>query len=321
MNKESDFIVKFKWLIVLAGCLTGSFIERYFGDGMPSNLSGAIGSVVGGAVAIYAFAMLACVWVKGRAGTFVGLSVIIMMVSLFLYNDSQTNKAKITVNSMKSAYNQAASSDGHLRKLSDANGMVIDEKSSTDGDYGEGEVFLRKTINRFADINSNYYREFNSTNIKDLLNWNRLIKDSDFLESHKMISNAKDVVFKYREISFNAQKQVFADVDLLNASQEFKNSIIQGYADGTSKQNFNVSLWSLQIERIDLLSTIIDFLQRTKSKWSINNNNNIVFQNNTDLITFNDYVKKYQRLNGEEAAIIDVAHSRAIKSLNDIKTR
>jgi hypothetical protein len=265
--------------------------------------------------------MLACVWVKGRAGTVVGLSVMIIMVSMFLYNDSQTNKAKITVNSMKSAYNQAASSDGHLRKLSDASGKMVDIKAATDGDYGEGEIFLRKTINKFADINSNYYREFNSTNIKELLNWNRLVKDSDFSESHKMIGNAKDVVFKYREISFNAQKQVLNDVNTLNASETFKNSIIQGYADTTSKQNLNVALWSLQIERIDLLSMIIDFLQRTQNKWSINSNNNIIFQNNTDLITFNDYVKKYQRLNGEEATVVDFAHSKAIKSLNDIKTR
>jgi len=99
MNKETDYITRFKWLIVLIGCLAGSFIERYFGDGFPSNLSGVIGSVVGGAVALYAIAMLACVWVKGRVGTVVGLSVVIIMVSLFLYNDNQRNKAKITVNS------------------------------------------------------------------------------------------------------------------------------------------------------------------------------------------------------------------------------
>ncbi|MCS7064089.1 MAG: hypothetical protein NZM04_08645, partial [Methylacidiphilales bacterium] len=158
------------------------------------------------------------------------------------------------------------------------------------GVYGEVEHFTKTLLIKIAKFRNEYQKEVDDINIDTLLDPTRLRQDKDLRESKLLIHKAKDVVDKYRALSYKLLEDSRLDIISLKISDDQKKIMLRGY-DRTLIESRKIMdvIWGLEYNIILEAEKIIDLLSKKKGAWLIKNNE-IIFKHDNDMTAFNNHL-------------------------------
>lgn len=179
----------------------------------------------------------------------------------------------------------------------------LDTIPKTKGEMGEIERFMKTFINKMTSQRNDYLLELDAIGWGKMLDPERVKQDKTLIESKMMVRNAKDIVNKYRALTFALLDNALKDIDKMNVSDNSRREMANGFNKGMVKSRSQIeTLWDLEAKIISELENIFVLLSARKGAWEIQNGQ-ILFASDSDVSVFNSYLTVIQELIAKEEAI------------------
>jgi hypothetical protein len=276
-----------------------------------SNISYLVGYSLLPAIIVSAIFLMALA--RGCSSSKKAICFILVYISFFLCFEAAYYKklyqCRGALHSIQSSYDSAVQNTGYLRKLANDDGKVVQTSPGSTGEVGTLASFIKECINKFASINTQYYKELKSTGFKDVLNWDRIQNDQGLALSDNILLNAQSCVQKYKALSLQALASTRTQISNLPVSDEVKTEMLRSFDQSIGTSSPCAAFWENQIAVVESVIKIIQLLKTSRGTWYISGGN-IKFTDDSNLALFNKAVDDYNLCLDQEEQMVKAAHDR-----------
>lgn len=196
-----------------------------------------------------------------------------------------------------------------LNSATDSKGMPqrIDHRAdlttTAKGEFGEMERWVKTFMNQMASQRNEYLLELNAIGWENILDPGRLKKDRSLSESKIITQKAKEIVNKYREKTDALLDGVPNDIASLNLSENIRREMLSGFNKGMENTKRKIdAIWDLEGSVVSVIENIVALLSEKKKAWTVSNGQ-LLFNNNSDLNRYNEYLASIQNMIQHQEAI------------------
>ena len=174
-------------------------------------------------------------------------------------------------------------------------------ESDVEGPMGEVQAFVAQMMNESVQMTNRYAAELESVGYLNLLNPQRMMADSEFAESYRILADVDELVSKYRGLHAEQVDSMLEKIDTINASEAFKTGMKAGMASELKESEpVREQIWDLEQKAVDEVRLLVDFLQR--GDWS-SEGGQFVFETDEGLAVFNGHIANINAYTEEQMAL------------------
>ncbi len=300
--RPSSFPLPVWWAVLGAICLfefiLGFFLLKNGTRVMPSFCIGL--GISATLVAVFDI----CLAKKGRLGWNIGASFAIL-VALYVGSVPGYMARKIKENVEQGTMGRSIAKD--LRGLVDAGptGKLkrLDTSAKASGKWGEIELCVKKMTNEMIEVRNGYLEDLDAIKWDTILDANRLAGDKKFLQTHKMLKEAKDAVKSRKLQAIDVMKRATVEVRQIETDDKDKREFIKGFTSGTDKSLLVINkVWNLELKTIEEFEAIIALLEKNRDGWEPSEGQ-VAFYNDAYLNAYNAHMAKVEEYSKRQEEI------------------
>lgn len=230
----------------------------------------------------------------------------------------QTEEANRAMDSMKASMtnysNQLATDPDEMPKRIELQPVT----ATASGDMGVIEVVTKQLLNDAAMLQNSYLKALEDSGWTMVLDVDRLKKDLGMKESLRIVEATKAVVQEYRgkseaildSLPERARAAPFR-------SESSRRQFLQGAEKGqvTGRAN-NAKTWDFEQAIIQEYSGIIELLARRQGHYEFDKDNNVLFELDSDIETYNNHMAKADELIKQQAEHVKNVQANAIRKFD-----
>ena len=179
-------------------------------------------------------------------------------------------------------------------------------------------ALLQTMVNRMLAHRRDYELELEAIGWSGILDGKRLKTDPNLATSRAMLQQANAIVAKYKQRNASIFTAMRQDIEQSDLSSGSRTSMLAGF-DSTLEQGKAqaLELWALEEAALGEFQKIIDLLSTRRSAWQIEDDQ-IMFQAQSDLDTFNSHVSVVQSIVAKQEALQAAAIQRSKDTLDQV---
>lgn len=195
----------------------------------------------------------------------------------------------------------------------------IDTTPTAKGEFGEMERFMKTFMNQITSQRNDYLLELDAIGWGKILDPERVRADSTLVESKITVKRAKDIVAKYRSMTYGLLENARQDIGNLTISESSRRDMLNGFQEGMVSTKAQIDgAWDMEAQAISEFGKMFALLSARNGAWVVQGGQ-ILFANGSDLNAFNSYVASVQELVRKQEAIQKQIIETVRKNLSNIK--
>ena len=301
-KQKSDNLWKI-FLVILSICILGYGL--FFSKNVIDSLTWLIGYYLPSSIIVWL--IFYAIFTRKKGAKIAGISFIIIYVSFMLsgYLSVTMHKieAKKAITEIETQFEKIAKSSSSPSGIPERIQEEIQTSPKSKGIFGEMERFIKVFMDRSISFRNDYLLELSAIGWDKILDPTRVKNDTTFTESIITIKKAKEIVEKYKTLSYSLFENAYAEIDRLEIDEEFKQEMKDGFKSGMEPVKVTLDRnWFLEEKCVLEVEKIIDLLSTRKDVWAIENSQ-IIFYNENDLKEFNAHIYNIQDIVKEQQLI------------------
>lgn len=186
------------------------------------------------------------------------------------------------------------------------------------GDAGKLETAVKTIVNRSLAQRREYELELEAIGWSRILDGERIRKDMSLAESRTILRQARDIVSKYRGQTDELFAQVRHDIETAGLKPEAQRAAIAGFDKNAGQGKAQAAeLWSLEEETLSQVENIFTLLAAKRNSWHVQQNQ-IVFNDQSDLDLFNSYLSRINQIMAQQQALQTAGVRRTQEKLRQL---
>jgi hypothetical protein len=291
------------FLVILSLCILGYGL--FFSKNAIDDLTWLIRYYF--SISVFVWLIFFLTFIRKKGAKIAGISFIIIYVSFMLSGYLSVTMLKIEANK---AITEIETQFEKIVKSSDSPSGIperiqegIQTSPKSKGVIGEMERFIKVFMDRSVSFHNDYLLELSAIGWDKILDPTRVKNDTTFTESIITIKKAKEIVEKYKTLSYSLFENAYAEIDRLEIDEEFKQEMKDGFKSGMEPVKVTLDRnWFLEEKCLLEIEKIINLLSTRKDVWVIENSQ-ILFYNENDLKEFNTHIYNIQDIVKEQQLI------------------
>lgn len=210
-------------------------------------------------------------------------------------------------------FEDAVDADGMPQPIRDAA-----PSSGATGEFAVIEGFVRSYMDDLARINNEYLAELGTMRWETILDGNRMKADAGFVESRRMVEDARALAKKYEGLVRARIARVPADIAALDLPARTKREFESGFQTGQARsQDALDGIWRLEHAVLEDIAGIVE-LVAAQSQWDVQDGQ-IMFDNDEAVTKFNAYLAAVNEKVAEQERLRQQSLTGARERLQDLR--
>lgn len=307
------------FLAILSLCILGYGL--FFSKNRIDSLLWLVGYYLPSSIIVWL--IFYAIFARKMGAKIAGISFIIIYVSFMLSGYLSVTMLKIEANKaiteIETQFEKIAKSSDSPSGIPERIQEEIQTSPKSKGIFGEMERFIKVFMNRSISFRNDYLLELSAIGWDKILDPTRVKNDTTFTESIITIKKAKEIVEKYKTLSYSLFENAYAEIDRLEIDEEFKQEMKDGFKSGMEPVKVTLDRnWFLEKKCLLEIEKIIILLSTCKDVWVIENSQ-ILFYNENDLKEFNTHIYNIQDIVKEQQLIQQQSIDKAKEGLKLMK--
>lgn len=236
-----------------------------------------------------------CLAKKGKLGWNIGASFAILFA---LYAGAVPGYMARTINEKVEQGTMGRSIANDLKGVFDADPTSkvkrLDTSAKASGKWGEIEICVKKMTNEMIEVRNGYLSDLDAIKWDSILDANRLASDRKFVQTHKMLKQAKDAVKTRKLQAIDVMMRATDEVRKIETDDKDKRDFIKGFTSGTDKSLLVINkVWNLELKTIEEFEAIIKLLEDNRDGWEPSEGQ-VAFYDDADLNAYNAHMAKIE---------------------------
>jgi hypothetical protein len=240
------------------------------------------------------------------------------LVGGYLGSLIQKDEANRAMDSMKASMtnyaNQVATDPHEMPKQIELQPVT----ATASGNMGVMEVVAKQLLNDAATLQNSYLKALEASGWTSILDVERLKKDAGMKESLRIVEATKTVVQEYRGkseaiLDSLPERAKAAPFRSESSRRQFLQGAEKGQVAGRAN---NAKTWDFEQAIIQEYSGIIELLARRQGHYEFDKDNNVLFESDADIETYNNHMAKADELVKQQGEHVKNVQANTIKMLD-----
>ena len=186
------------------------------------------------------------------------------------------------------------------------------------GEAGKIETVIKTMMNKTLAQRREYELELEAIGWSNILDGERIRKDSTLAESNTMIRQAHDIVAKYSARTDDLFIQIRRDIETSGMKPDSQREMLAGFDETASRSKAQASkVWALEEQVLSQVENVFTLLAAKRNAWQVQQNQ-ILFNNQGDLDLFKSYLSRINQIVAQQQEMQNVNMRRTQESLKQL---
>jgi hypothetical protein len=197
----------------------------------------------------------------------------------------------------------------------------FEKKGDPADDMAKMRELMQSFFNNMITLQNEYIAALDKDGVNELLDANRVAKDTNSLESKAILERSRKTVLKFRAKADNVVADFPKLLNDYSFDEKSNSEMLSGYKKGVGKAlPLLKESWDLEVAVIGHMDDLIEHLEATRSYW-IPEDGKFMFERDVDLEKFNAIMAKITACVERQTAIKASTQKSAMEKIGNLKAR
>lgn len=174
------------------------------------------------------------------------------------------------------------------------------------GEAGKMEAVIKTIMNKTLAQRREYELELEAIGWSNILDGERIRKDSTLVESKTMLRQARDIVAKYRARTDDLFIQIRRDIETSGMKPDSQREMMAGFDKNASRGKAQAyELWAFEEQILSQVENVFALLAAKRNTWQVQQNQ-ILFNSQGDLNLYKSYLSRINQIAAQQQELQNV---------------